>query len=80
MKKLTIILTIAVLTAVTAGAQERGRGAGTSASAVHSNAPTSTNRDKGKNRAEDVGRGKKKGLTKTRHSRHHAAASRKKSR
>lgn len=76
MKKLTIILAAAVLSVVTANAQGRGRGSASASSSVHNNAATSADRDKGKDRAEDVGRGKKKGLTKTGHPRHRSASKR----
>jgi hypothetical protein len=70
MKKLILILTMAILTALTAGARETGRGNSTAAKHPKAHA-----------RAEEVGRGKKKGLKKQKHSRfkfwHRERASRK---
>ena len=64
MKKLITISAIAAL--MVTGGLAQGRGA------AHSNAPAGTpaasrDRDHGKQRAQDVGRGKKKGLKKQKH-------------
>jgi len=70
MKKLITMSAIAVLMVTGAVAQGHGRGqAANSPGAAHSNAPAGTpaasrDRDHGKQRAQDVGRGKKKGLKK----------------
>lgn len=58
MKKMILISTMAILTAFSAGARETGRGNSTAAKHPKANA-----------RAEEVGRGKKKGLKKQKHSR-----------
>ena len=75
MRKVLVICSL-LLTAVLAfGAQGRGHGkAAATTGTAHSNAPTGTpaasaDRDKGTNRAEDVGKGKKNGLKKH-HSKH----------
>jgi len=71
MKKLITMSAIAALMVTGAMAQGRGRGqaAGSVPGAVHSNAKAGTpaasrDRDHGKQRAQDVGRGEKKGLKK----------------
>jgi len=63
-----ILLTFALLSAATAGAQGKSQSA--TPGAAHSNAPAGTpaaskDRDKGTARAEDVGKGKKNGLKKS---------------
>ena len=79
MKRALAALCISLLPTLTLGAQGRGHGSNpkgqapvTSPGSKHSNAPTGTpatsaDRDFGRDRAEDVGRGKKKGLHKTKH-------------
>jgi len=78
MKIMIIVTGMVLLMALGANAQGRGRSrgmggpppampgmsSGRSAATVHSNAPGSIDRDKGRDRAADVGRGHKKGLTK----------------
>jgi protein-disulfide isomerase len=68
MKRMIFLLSFALLSALSAGAQ--GKPQSPTAGAAHSNAPASTpaaskDRDKGTARAEDVGKGKKKGLKKS---------------
>ena len=68
MKRTILVLSFALVSALSAGAQ--GKSQSTTAGANHSNAPAgtpaaSTDRDKGTARAEDVGKGKKKGLNKS---------------
>src|SRR5215470_5421812 len=68
MKRIIFVLSFALATALTVGAQ--GKSQATPPGATHSNAPTGTpaaskDRDKGTDRAEDVGKGKKKGLDKS---------------
>jgi len=63
-----IVLSFALLSALSAGAQ--GKTQSTTAGTAHSNAPAGTlaaskDRDKGTARAEDVGKGKKRGLKKS---------------
>ena len=73
MKKLITMSAIAALMVTGAMAQGHGRSqAAGSPGAAHRNAPAGTpaasrDRDHGKQRAQDVGRGKKKGLTKQKH-------------
>jgi hypothetical protein len=55
MKRMILVISFALVSALSAGAQGRGQ------SATHSNAPTSTDRDKGTARAADVGKKEKKG-------------------
>jgi hypothetical protein len=76
MKRTIAIFSATLLAAFTLSAQGRGHGAApaggpqhTSSGGVHTNAPAGTqaasaDRDFGRDRAEDVGRGKKKGLKK----------------
>jgi len=63
MKKAFVICSLLLLAPLAFSAQH-GRAASTGS--THSNAPAraATDRDKGKDRAADVGKGKKKGLTK----------------
>jgi hypothetical protein len=68
MKRTIFVLSFALATALTAGAQ--GKSPATPPGAAHSNAPAGTpaasqDRDKGTARAEDVGKGKKKGVAKS---------------
>ena len=63
MKRMIFVISFALVSALSAGAQGRGQSA--PASATHSNAPTSTDRDKGTVRATDVGKGQKKGVKKS---------------
>ena len=68
MKRMIFVLSFALLSAMTAGAQ--GKTQTTAPGAAHSNAPAGTpaaskDRDKGTARAADVGKKKKKGLKKT---------------
>ena len=69
MKKLSIASTFLVLSTGILAAQSKHGGGGppmhTTTPSQHSNAPASTDRDFGKARAEDVGKGEKKGLQKT---------------
>lgn len=68
MKKMLMIGVLALVTSLSLQAQGKsGKGS------QHSNAPANTpaasaDRDKGTERAEDVGKGKKKGLKKAKHS------------
>ena len=73
--KLLTVTAMAVLMALNLGAQGRGRGRSSTpppmqptqhnpTATTRSNAPFSTDRDKGTDRASDVGKGKHKGLTK----------------
>jgi hypothetical protein len=72
MKKLSIASTVLVFSAAILGAQGKHGGGGPpmhTASVQHSNAPAGTpkasaDRDLGRSRAEDVGKGEKKGLQK----------------
>ena len=78
MKTMIIVTGMALLMALGANAQGRGRSRGIggpapampgmsngrSSATVHSNAPGSIDRDKGRDRAADVGKGHKKGLAK----------------
>jgi hypothetical protein len=77
MKRITIATGLAFLMALCASAQGRGRAqnmrglppsspvrGSQSAAGMHSNAPGSSDRDKGRDRAEDVGKGHRKGLNK----------------
>jgi hypothetical protein len=77
MKRIIIATGLASLMALGASAQGHGRAqnmrglpppspvrGSQSAAGVHSNAPRSSDRDKGRDRAEDVGKGHKKGLSK----------------
>jgi hypothetical protein len=68
MKRTIILLSFALLSAMTASAQ--GKTQSTTSGAVHSNAPAGTpaaskDRDQGTARADDIGKGKKKGLKKS---------------
>jgi hypothetical protein len=69
-RKGLVISSFLLLAALSFGAQGHGRGkVAVNPGTRHSNAPSgkpaaSSDRDKGKNRAEDVGKGKKKGLNK----------------
>jgi len=68
MKRIILVLSFSLATALAAGAQ--GKSQATTPGATHSNAPTGTSaaskdRDKGTDRAKDVGKGKKKGLDKS---------------
>jgi hypothetical protein len=73
MKRIIFVLSFALATALTAGAQ--GKGQATPPAATHSNAPAaSQDRDKGTDRAQDVGKGKKKGLDKSKTSKKSSAA------
>jgi hypothetical protein len=76
MRTKTVILIFAMLAAgvanVAAQRHGQGRPMGSVPGAMHSNAPArsraaSADRDKGNQRAADVGKGKKKGLAKTKH-------------
>jgi hypothetical protein len=67
MKRMIILLSFALISAT--GAPAQGKSPSTTPGAAHSNAPSGTpaaskDRDKGTARAEDVGKGKKKGLKK----------------
>lgn len=87
MKKTLAIISMLLMSAAF-GAQGNGKGRGNDPyttkpmpqSVPHpmtnpnSNAPGSVDRDKGTGRAEDVGKGKKKGLRKTHHGRTKTAA------
>jgi hypothetical protein len=67
MKKLSIASTILVLSTGILGAQGKHGGGGPpmhTTPSQQSNAPSSSDRDLGKARAEDVGKGEKKGLQK----------------
>ena len=57
MKRMILVISFALVSALSVGAQGRG--------ATHSNGHTSTDRDKGTARATDVGKGEKKGLKKS---------------
>ena len=68
MKRIIFVVSFALVSAL--GASAQGKGQTTTPGAVHSNAPASTpaaskDRDKGTARAEDVGKGKKKGVSKS---------------
>jgi len=68
MKRIILVLSFALVSALSASAQ--GKAQTTTPGAVHSNAPAGTpaassDRDKGTARAEDVGKGKKKGVSKS---------------
>ena len=64
MKRMIFVIGFALVSALSAGAQGNSQSA--PASATHSNAPTSTDRDKGGTaRAADVGKGQKKGVKKS---------------
>jgi hypothetical protein len=68
MKRIIFVLGFAMVSALSAGAQ--GKAQSTTPGAAHSNAPADTpaaskDRDKGTARAEDVGKGKKKGVSKS---------------
>ncbi len=63
MKKMIFVISFALVSALSAGAQGKSQSA--PASDTHSNAPTSADRDKGTARATDVGKGQKKGITKS---------------
>jgi len=58
MKRMIFVLSFALLTALSAGAQGKSQ---SPASATHSNAPTSKDRDTGPARTADVGKKEKKG-------------------
>lgn len=77
MNRIIIATGVAFLMALSAHAQGRSRAqnmrtlpptspvrGSQSAAGVHGNAPRSSDRDKGRDRAEDVGKGHKKGLSK----------------
>ena len=77
MRSKVVIVTFAMLAAGTANLaaqrHSQARPSGTVPGPMHSNAPlrsraASADRDKGIQRATDVGRGKKKGLSKMKHS------------
>jgi hypothetical protein len=68
MKRTILVLSFALVSALSASAQ--GKGQTTTPGAAHSNAPAGTpaaskDRDKGTARAEDIGKGKKNGLDKS---------------
>lgn len=68
MKRMIFVLGFALVSALTASAQVKSQS--TPPAAVHSNAPAGTpaasqDRDKGTARADDAGKGKKKGLKKS---------------
>jgi hypothetical protein len=68
MKRIIFVISFALVTAL--GASAQGKSQATPPGAAHSNAPSGTpaasqDRDKGTARAEDVGKGKKKGVTKS---------------
>jgi len=68
MKRMIILLSFALISAT--GARAQGKSPSTTPGTAHSNAPTATpagskDRDKGTARAEDVGKGKKNGLKKS---------------
>jgi len=68
MKRIILLVSFALLSALSAGAQ--GKTQSTTPGAAHSNAPAgtpgaSTDRDKGTARASDVGKAKKKGEKKS---------------
>jgi len=63
MKRMILVISFALVSALSAGAQ--GKSPSAPARDTHSNAPTSTDRDKGTARATDVGKGEKKGLKKS---------------
>ncbi len=70
MKRMIFLLSFGLLSALSAGAQGKTQTTTPATpGAAHSNAPAgpaaSTDRDKGTARAEDVGKGKKKGLKKS---------------
>ena len=80
MRKLIWIAGVILGTALLLPAQGRGRGGGMGAApgAMHSNAPAGTpsasgDRDLGRQRAEDAGRGKQNGQHKTRARKSHKA-------
>jgi len=71
MKRMIFVLSFALLSALTAGAQVKTQN--TTPGVAHSNAPAGTpaaskDRDKGTARADDVGKGKKKGVKKSKNS------------
>ena len=59
MKRMILVISFALVSALSVGAQGRGHSAPTSN--THSNGPNSTDRDKGTNRAADVGKKERKG-------------------
>jgi hypothetical protein len=68
MKRTILVLSFALVSAI--GASAQGKGQTTTPGAVHSNAPAGTpaasaDHDKGTARAQDVGKGKKKGVSKS---------------
>ena len=74
MRTITITLALLALSVSNVVGQRHGQGRpmGTVPGSMRSNAPArsraaSADRDKGAQRATDVGKGKKKGLTKTKH-------------
>jgi hypothetical protein len=75
--RITRFIIMGLAAAFSLVAQGRGHGqppSGTTPGSTRSNAPAGTpaasaDRDKGTERAEDVGKGKKKGLNKTKHTR-----------
>ena len=77
MKRTLMILVVALATTLSMAAQGRGRGGQMhSAAPMHSNAPAGTphasvDRDTGRDRAADVGQGKKNGLAKQQTRKHH---------
>jgi hypothetical protein len=75
LKHLIVMCAFAIVGLVNAAGQGHGKGRGpigTAPSNAHSNAPAGTpsasaDRDKGRQRAADVGEGKKRGLNKPKH-------------
>ena len=70
MKRMIILLSFTLLSAMSVGAQGKTEHEHSTPITTHSNAPAgahaaSKDRDKGKDRADDVGKGKKKGLKKS---------------
>jgi hypothetical protein len=63
MKRMILVISFALVSTLSAAAQGKSQSA--PANAAHSNAPGSTDRDKGTERATDVGKGQKKGLKKS---------------
>ena len=70
MKRMIFVISFALVSALSAGAQGKSQsapagGTHTPTSTTHSNAPTSTDREKGTDRAVDAGKGQHKGLKKS---------------
>jgi hypothetical protein len=70
MKRMILVLSFALVSALSAGAQGKSQSAPTAgthtpASTTHSNVPTSKDREKGTDRAVDAGKGQHKGLKKS---------------